>query len=241
MVVPTRHEDLAKAFGDFAVELQTSSGSDNTLQTIVQAAAHIVPGARWAGISLVQGKQVVPKAPTDPRVAALDELQSQFNDGPCLTSLRDHHTVQIDDMRSDPRWPVFAGAAYQHGVLSLLSFRLFVEESTLGALNIYSDRPHAFSDESIFVGEILAQHAAIAMVGSTVETQFKDALATRDIIGQAKGILMHSMDLTGLQAFSLLTRLSQDSNRKLVEIARLVVEQHETQVAPAKPSPAQML
>lgn len=225
-----RHEDLAQAFGDLAVNLQARTGSSDTLQGIVESAARIVPGARWAGISLVEGRMAVPKVPTSPLVAELDELQSEVDDGPCLTALRSHHTVQVDDMRADLRWPMFAAAARQRGILSLLSFRLFVEGSTLGALNIYSDKPFAFTDESTIVGEVLAQHAAVAMMGVAAETQLKGALVTRDIIGQAKGILMHWMDVTGLEAFSLLTRLSQDSNKKLVDIARLLVEQHETRV-----------
>jgi putative methionine-R-sulfoxide reductase with GAF domain len=99
---------------ELAVELQATSGSADTLQAIVDSVPHIVPGARWAGISLVEGKAVVAKAPTSPAVAELDQLQSDLNDGSCLTSLRDHHTVQVDDMRTDQRWPKYVDAA-QHG------------------------------------------------------------------------------------------------------------------------------
>ncbi len=231
--MPLRHEDLAKAFADLAVELQLRRGATDTLQAIVHSAARMVPGARWAGISLVNGKAVVPKVPTSPTVAELDQLQSEFNDGPCFTSLRGHHTVLVDDMRTDPRWPRYVHAARQQGILSLLSFRLFVEGGTLGALNIYSDKSCAFTEDSIIQGEVLAQHAAVAMIGPAAESQFEVGLATRDIIGEAEGILMDWMDLTSLQAFSLLTHLSQQSNTKLVEIARLVVEHHQSKVKPA--------
>jgi AmiR/NasT family two-component response regulator len=71
------------------------------------------------------------------------------------------------------------------------------------------------------------------MIGAAAESQFEAGLATRDIIGEAEGILMHWMDLTRLQAFRLLTRLSQKSDTKLVEIARLVVEHHRSKVKPA--------
>jgi len=239
--VDTRHEDLARAFGDLAIELQAKAASSDILQGIVDSAARLVPGARWAGISLVEAKSVVAKVPTSPRIAELDELQSQLNDGPCLTALRKHHTVRIDDMRDDPRWPTFAEAARRRGICSLLSFRLFVEGEggTLGALNIFGDKPFAFTEESINVGEVLAQHAAVALMGAAAETQFKTALATRDIIGQAKGILMHWMGVTNLEAFSLLTRLSQDSNKKLADVARILVEQHESSVPSPESSPAQ--
>lgn len=235
MTMPLRHEDLAKAFADLAAELQLKKGSTDTLQSIVQSAARIVPGARWAGISLVDGEAVVPKVPTSPTVAELDRMQSDLNDGPCLTSLRGHHTVLVDDMRTDPRWPKYVHAARQQGILSLLSFRLFAEGGSLGALNIYSDKSCAFTEDSIIQGEVLAQHAAVAMIGAAAEKQFEVGLATRDIIGEAEGILMHWMDLTSLQAFRLLVRLSQRSNTKLAEIARLVVEQHQSKVKPANP------
>lgn len=235
MTMPLRHEDLAKAFADLAAQLQLKKGSTDTLQAIVHSAARIVPGARWAGVSIVDGKAVVPKVPTSPEVAELDRMQSDLSDGPCLTSLRGHHTVLVDDMRTDPRWPRYVRAARQQGILSLLSFRLFVEGSSLGALNIYSDKSCAFTEDSIIQGEVLAQHAAVAMIGAAAETQFEVGLATRDIIGEAEGVLMRWMDLTRLQAFRLLTRLSQQSDTKLVEIARLVVEQHRSKVEPANP------
>jgi GAF domain-containing protein len=227
------HGNLAEAFADLAAELQFDRGSPDTLQSIVHSAARIVPGARWAGISLVDGEAVMPKVPTSPAVAELDQMQSELNDGPCLTSLRGHRTVLVDDMRTDPRWPRYVHAARQQGFLSLLSFRLFVEGNTLGALNIYSDKSCAFTADSIVQGMVLAQHAAVAMIGAAAESQFEAGLATRDIIGEAEGILMHWMDLTRLQAFRLLTRLSQKSDTKLVEIARLVVEHHRSKVKPA--------
>jgi GAF domain-containing protein len=219
---------LAEVFGDLAVEMQAQKGGTDTLQSIVEAAPKVVPGARWAGISLVQGTKIVSEVPTSRAVAELDQLQSDLNQGPCLTALREYHTVHIDDMRTETRWPDFGREAQQRGMLSMLSFQLFVRSENLGALNLYSDEPGAFSEDSFLVGEILAQHAAVAMIGSAAETQFENALATRDVIGQAKGMLMQRDNLTGLQAFSLLTRASQQTNIKLVDVARWLVNEHES-------------
>jgi GAF domain-containing protein len=221
-------ERLAEVFGDLAVEMQAQKGSTDTLQSIVEAAPKVVPGARWAGISLVQGTKIVSEVPTSRSVAELDQLQSDLNQGPCLTALRDYHTVHIDDMRTETRWPDFGREAQQRGMRSMLSFQLFVRSENLGALNLYSDEPGAFSEDSFLIGEILAQHAAVAMMGAAAETQFENALATRDVIGQAKGMLMQRDNLTGLQAFSLLTRASQQTNIKLVDVARWLVNEHES-------------
>ena len=116
----------------------------------------------------------------------------------------------------------------RHAILSLLSFQLFVHSENLGALNLYGDEPGAFSEESFLIGEVLAQHAAVAIIGAAAEAQFHNALASRDIIGQAKGLLMARENLTGLQAFNLLTRASQHTNVKLVDVARWLVDQHES-------------
>lgn len=221
------HEQLAKFFGNLAVEMQAQARSADTLRSIVAAAARIVPGARWAGISLIQGRRVVSEVPTGPVVAELDQLQVDLNEGPCLSALREHHTVHIEDMSTESRWPAFAREARKRGIHSLLSFQLFIRSENLGALNLYGDQPGAFSEESTLVGGILAQHAAVAMVGAANETQFQDALATRDIIGQAKGILMQRQKVTGIRAFSTLTSASQETNMKLVEVARWLVDEHE--------------
>jgi GAF domain-containing protein len=142
--------------------------------------------------------------------------------------LRDHHTVRIDNTAADDRWPNYARAAAERGVRSMLSFRLFMERQTLGSLNLYGDREDAFSDDSVDIGGIVAQHAAVAMIGSGAEAQFHTALAGRDVIGQAKGILMHRDGLTGLQAFALLTRASQETDTKLLAVARFLVEEQES-------------
>lgn len=218
---------LAETLGHLAVEMQAQVDNTDTLNTIVHAAAEIVPGARWAGISLIEDKRIVARVPTDPIVAKLDDLQSNLGDGPCITALRDHHTVLIDDMGSDTRWPEFAEQAMALGVRSLLSFQLFVRHNNLGALNLYGTEPHGFTDDSVDIGLIVAQHAAVAMAGSAAESQFQTGLASRDVIGQAKGLLMARDSLTGVQAFALLTRASQETNMKLADVARWLVDEHE--------------
>ncbi len=194
---------------------------------MVEAATHVVPGARWAGVSMIEGRKVVAKVPTDPVVAKLDDVQSELGDGPCITALRDHRTVHVPDLTKETRWPQYCSTAVQLGMRSLLSFQLFVRSENLGALNLSAGQADVFSEDSIEVGTILAQHAAVALVGSTGEGHLQSALATRDLIGQAKGILMHRSGLTGVQAFSLLTRTSQETNMKLVDVARWLVSEHE--------------
>ncbi|MBV9594925.1 MAG: GAF and ANTAR domain-containing protein [Actinobacteria bacterium] len=149
----------------------------------------------------------------------VDGLQYEAGDGPCLTSLRAQETVRADDLSTDPRWPRFAAGAVREGVLSSLSVQLFVEGTNLGALNLYSKTPGGFDDHAESVAMLLASHAAIAMKGTQVQVNLRTALRNRDVIGQAKGILMERFRLNEAQAFDLLVLASQRTHCKLNEIA----------------------
>ncbi len=218
--------NLAQILADLAVELQDRTDAESTLRSVVDAAVMIVPGARWAGISLIEGHQIAARVPSDPLVVELDELQSAIEEGPCVSALREHRTVYIEDMATEHRWRRFTEAAAARGVGSLLSFQLFVHSRNLGALNLYGTEPRAFDEESTFVGELLAQHASVAIIGAASVAQFREGIASRDVIGQAKGLLMHREQLTDFEAFALMVKTSQESNIKLLELARWLVEQH---------------
>jgi hypothetical protein len=167
---------------------------------------------------------------TDAVAEQLDRLQSESGDGPALSALRERETIFIKDLAEEARWPQFVETALGHGVRCLLSFRLFTTGESYGVLTLYGASAGALDDDSQAVGEILAQHAAVAMAGAAAEGQFHTALASRDVIGQAKGILMQRDGLTGLQAFAALTRASQETNMKLVNVARWLVTEHESKL-----------
>ncbi|WP_199253624.1 GAF and ANTAR domain-containing protein [Mycolicibacterium mengxianglii] len=226
--LPIPEGDLARLLGDFAIELEDKSDAESTLREIVQSSIEVVPGTCWAGISYIEGTQIEVRAPTDQLVAELDKLQSELDEGPCLSALREQHTVRIDNMAADERWPRFSEAAVERGANSLLSFCLFIRRGTLGALNLYGAKAGVFDDESIFAGEVLAQHASVAMAGDAAEAQFQRAIDSRDVIGQAKGLLMQRNGVDGLHAFRMLTKASQETNVKLVEVARWLVQNHES-------------
>jgi hypothetical protein len=215
--------DLARLLGDLAIEMQTQLDTESVLRTIAVGATAIVPGVRWAGISLLQGRKVEARVPSDPIVMKLDDLQSELGEGPCITTIREQQTVHVEDMAQPNDWPQFAEAALALGVHCSLTFRLFVREGTIGALNLYGGEAGVLAGDSLLYGEILAQHASVAMAGSQAADQFKRALASRDIIGQAKGVIMQEFRIGDAQAFALLTRLSQESNMKLMDIAAELV------------------
>ncbi len=213
-------DQLARQLSDLARELQEKHSLQDTLYGIVQAAVDNVPGAQFAGITVVKARREVhTPAWTDELVRATDQAQYDTGQGPCLNSVYEEKTVRVTDMRTEQRWPEFAKRAAELGVYSMLSIQLYVTGDNLGALNLYSEAVEAFDDESEHVGLLLAAHAAIAMAGAQQQEQLVQAMTTRDLIGQAKGILMERHKITSEQAFTLLIRASQLANTKLRDVA----------------------
>jgi transcriptional regulator with GAF, ATPase, and Fis domain len=225
--------DLAETFADVARALLAEPDTPRTLERIAHLAVETVEGCDHAGMTLVRSNKVDTAAASDDVGPKVDALQNETGEGPCLSAIRDHEVFQTDDLVAEERWPRFsARAAEETGVRSILAFRLFVEEDTLGALNLYSDRPSAFDQEDRAVGAVFATHAAVAFSTARHEAQMDQALASRDLIGQAKGIIMAREGVTAEQAFAMLRRASQDLNMKLREVAERVAY---TGQAPAEP------
>ena len=105
----------------------------------------------------------------------------------------------------------------------MLSFQLFVQDDTFGALNIYSAEAGAFGHGSESTGMLLASHAALAMTAARTQAGLLTAVDTRDLIGQAKGILIERYKIAGVEAFGLLVASSQAVNRKLRDVAEHLV------------------
>jgi hypothetical protein len=131
--------------------------------------------------------------------------------------------VRAADLVEESRWPRFCPEAVRVGVRSVLSFQLFTHGAHRGALNLFGFEPCSFSPEAETVGAMLASHAAVALIAANKNRQFQSALANRDEIGQAKGMIMERFDVDALRAFELLRKLSQDSNTPLHQIARDIV------------------
>ena len=218
--------DLADVMSRAARRLQGEHGDlEATLQAITAGATTVIPHAEGCSISFVRGRaRVEPRASTGELARALDVLQEELGQGPCLDAVWEHEVVRVDDLSRDERWPDFARRATERGVGSMACFRLFVEGDRLGALNMYARPRDAFDEESEDVGRLFAAHAAIAVAGAEHEANLRAALTSRDVIGQAKGILMERHKLTALQAFGVLAQVSQELNRKLIDVAREVCE-----------------
>jgi transcriptional regulator with GAF, ATPase, and Fis domain len=214
---------VARQLSELARALQADNTVEELLNHIAKAAVTEVPGAQYAGITQVSGQKFTTTAASDKLIDELDQLQYQAGEGPCLDAARHHETVRCDDLRTDDRWPRFARQATDLGVLSVLSLQLFVGGDSLGALNLYAAGAAAFGAESESTGILLASHAALALASASVQTNLLAAMDSRDVIGEAKGILMERYKIPRVEAFGLLVASSQAMNRKLRDVAEHLV------------------
>ncbi len=175
------------------------------------------------------GAELNTHASTKPTALDVDAAQYDANEGPCLDAIEE--TVVYAASFPDPRWPTLASRPAESGVESAVSFRLRAPGRTddillAGSLNAYAPLPNAFDDEAREIGLILAAHASVAAraVGEREALEhlgqnLHQALSSRDVIGQAKGILMERLRITPEDAFDALRRSSQELNVKLRQVA----------------------
>jgi transcriptional regulator with GAF, ATPase, and Fis domain len=156
----------------------------------------------------------------------LDKTQYKLGHGPCLDAAISTSTQHIADMTTERRWPDWTPRAREAGACSSLSIGLPVQEAVTGALNIYATKPHAFDEDALAVAQTFASYAAVAMANAylynaqtTLAQHMEVAMRSRAVIEQAKGIIMGDRRCSADEAFAILTKLSQDTNRKLRDVA----------------------
>jgi transcriptional regulator with GAF, ATPase, and Fis domain len=203
----------------------TGARPADVVELISAEAVRTVPGASDCGVIVVAaGQQLRTVAITGPVPEHLDRLQQELGTGPCLTAARKQIVVRIHDMAAETRWPQFRTAALDRGVASMLCLPLQVDDDLLGTLSLYGVEQGAFRDGAEPVARLLSALAAVALAEATHAEQLRRALHSRDLIGQAKGILMRERAITAEAAFVLLRERSQNTNTKLVDLARSVIE-----------------
>jgi GAF domain-containing protein len=196
------------------------------LRELIDSGVDHVTGSQYAGITLAEkNKRVSSVVATHRYPMVLDAIQNSSGEGPCLAAAWEHHIMHIADLNAEQRWLRYRRLALeQTPIRSVLSYELFVDGDRMAALNFYADRPQAFAEEAVEVGTVFATHVALAWSMMRRQEQFRSALASRDLIGQAKGVVMERFNLDAVEAFELLTRLSQQSNTRLVDIARALID-----------------
>lgn len=216
---------LAAYFALVSRDLLARSDDQLTFDRIARRAVEVVPACDFVGITLRRRRgRPESVAVTDPAARSCDDWQYELGEGPCLSALAEDETYLIEDVASDPRWPRWGPRAAEAGAGSILSIRLADDESALGALNLYSRRPHGWDSDSVDLALVFASHAATAVSNTQLVSGLQTALQSRHLIGVAQGILMAQYDMGLETSFEVLRRYSSHTNVKLRDVAQRVVE-----------------
>jgi len=229
ILLAMRNTGLGEQFATVARALSEEDVS-STLETSVALATEVLRGCDEASVTLVyRNRKIETPVSTSDIPARGDQLQSELEEGPCLDVVWEHETVSSPDLAKEKRWPTWGPRVVEElGVRSMLCFQLFTRDDSLGALNLYSTRADAFTEEDYLEGGALAAQVAVALVAAREIEHLNIAVAGRTVIGQAQGILMERFGIDADRAFAVLQRVSSHSNRKLYRVADELVTTRRT-------------
>ena len=228
--------ELLAAVTRMAGLVLSEENPEAVLALLVSLARSTVPHVDDASVSIVRTGGYETANATSENVREVDERQHRSGQGPCVEAMRRGACVNVRLVEEHDRWADFVPTALGAGFATVLSTPLQLGGRPIGALNLYSRREAAFGEAELEVAEAFAQHAAVVL-GNAIELtvteklkgQLEEALASRDTIGKAQGILMVRHHFGAEEAFDMLRRASQHTNRKLREVARDVVDTQERQ------------
>lgn len=214
--------------------LLLDSSLHDTVLHIAVITQDALPAAHMAGVSMMDehGKPAT-TVYTDEESPEIDASQYESGRGPCLDAWRSGKVVRLDDMNAASAvYPEFARAALEHGVKSTISLPLANGETAIGALNLYARMTNGFGADDEQTGVNLAAAASIVLANATAywsalerNEQMTEAMRSRAVIEQAKGILMgQTPGLSADDAFEVLVKASQRQNVKLRTVAQGIVD-----------------
>ena len=226
-------QEFYAALAHAARTINQARTPEETLQTIAEAALRSIPSMEHVGVSVLdRNGNPETKAATSELVMELDTLQYSLDEGPCVDSLVHGSTiVAAPNIRYSRRWPRYRPAAVELGLKAQLAVKLELDgQGTVGGLNMYATESGDIDPQAPGIADLFATHAALALGRAREVESLHQALRTREVIGQAVGLLMQRYDLDPDGAFSFLVRSSSHSNTKVRDIAARMVEEHEAEV-----------
>lgn len=218
---------IARAVAHAANQMHRAASVDDTLEVIVRSAAEALPTFDHIGVSTTQEDgSIITRASTSPLVLELDDLQYSLHEGPCVASMDGDDVVPAPHIKDDVRWPRYLPGALDHGLKSQLGVRLHLDDhGTIGGLNLYSTTSEEIAEEDVIVAAFFATHASLALGKARHFESLNRAIDTRQLIGQAIGILMERYDINDDGAQAFLWRTSSHSNTKVRTVAAALVDE----------------
>lgn len=219
--------ELTQALSELSRVVISEQSLGDLLRQVVFLARSTVHGADGASVSLTHDRGAFTSNSTDEVFRDLDDIQYAHWEGPCVDAINQGHQVAVAMERVTDRYPEFAPIALERFISGMLSTPFVIKEQPFGALNLYSSTVSSWEDSERRVAALFADQAAAllanaAAYATSTETaeNLERALENRDVIGQAKGILMGKRGISSEEAFDVLRAESQRTNRKLVDVAR---------------------
>jgi hypothetical protein len=221
--ISTTH--LAQLMADAAKATDSPGDITQTLDVLCRGAKETVPGIDSVSVTLRHPDGTFETvAATDSLSAECDRLQYEVGEGPCVDAASGKGLVLSVDVGSDPRWRRYGPlAAGRFSVMAQFAYTMFAAQHTFGGLNLYSASAVALDAEALALAEMFATQGAVAMGHKRTVDELSEGLETRQVIGQATGLLMERYGLDASGAFQFLTRMSQASNLALRLIADEIV------------------
>lgn len=226
--VPSRGlpPDRLRRFAAMLRELSGNRDVDETLQLMVDLAVELVGGVDVVDIMFVRSGEIIVPLSTDEAALTIDRLQQEAGEGPCLTALYEEEMVVSPDLEQEDRWPRFTPPALDLGVRSVAAYRLFREQdrdNRFGVMNMFGREP-GLDEADVALAGVFAAHCSTVLTAVVDKEGLQSALRSRDIIGQAKGILMERHRLSPDDAYAMLRKASNDRNIAVRDLAQTVAE-----------------
>jgi ANTAR domain len=215
---------LTLARADLAAALGGDITPAEQLTQIIDLTVRLVPGTQHASVAVLHDNDRLETLASTSSIAVACDHAQRNGEGPCFALNIDNPMLRIDDLRHDTRWPGFAARAAELGIRSTLVCELPAIRRHTATLNVYCARRSAFRAAAELVAPVFASRAAIALAHTTQVANLHTAINSRQVIGEAVGILMERHRLTEDEAFQRLVTASQHQHIKLRDLATRITQ-----------------
>lgn len=234
MSTQQRLPEGAEAFQRLAAILYRADTYPEVYEQLCRTAVDLVPGCDHACITTLSGGfEPTLEACTDDVAAHLDRLEWETGEGPCVDAILSQGFEWDPDITQHPTWPKLAERVLQETpVRGMIGFRIIVGDRKAGALNLFSDVPGALTEESADAAAVLAAFTSVAIAAASQKAEarsLREGLASNREIGKAVGLLMAAHSVGDEEAFAMMRAASNTLNRRLAEVARDIVAEHNAQ------------
>ncbi|HEV2087693.1 MAG TPA: GAF and ANTAR domain-containing protein [Cryptosporangiaceae bacterium] len=230
-VGPAALDEVTGALESLVDVLDQDEDLDAILQRVCEQVTRAVPGADLASVTLIENGEPRTAASTSDLVRSVDAEQYRAKAGPCLQAASTGEVVRADADEAMELWPEFTRCAHESGLASFLSAPLVIDARNSGAFNLYGRQRHGFGEIDVALLELYTvavqsamRSAARYVAAREMAAQLSDALVSRAVIDQAKGMIMAMRRIGAEEAFAVLVEQSQRENVKLRDLAARLVD-----------------